>query len=452
MPMCAAIPAAARVSPVAARVNEWLDGCSVLRGGPGDHGAAFQLLSSVFKGNFSRAPSRDSFFASLDDPFYEPNDRILVRRGLRVLAQTQVSQRTVQFGGMTLPVSGLHALCTLPEFRRQGFAGALVQMAQEVMLEDGAVFGSLATNEPHFFRAHGWVVCGRQSLARAHTRHVLAQLSARGVPAASDMPHIRPLRQVELPSVMSVYAAATRGRHGPLERTEAYWRWLVSRGGYDQIFVAMGGSDRKAWDDFNSPVVGYVTVKDNRILELITLPSIDGEFNRDQIAEQLLSRACHEAIERDLHVVQFHAWPGESLFNLFRVAGGEIFDREQFLGEVSMVNLFDPAGFVTRFAPELQRRVSDVKSGVELGLSIEGEKSRLVVNKRGVKLRPGPLGRDYLRLSQAEFVRLLLGHDGAANALVSRRMHASSRQARVIAAQLFPDLAYWRSPWDELYL
>src|SRR5688572_1355965 len=42
----------------------------------GDHAAIHQLLTTVFQG-----PSRDDFSASLEDPLYEPCDRLIVKRG-----------------------------------------------------------------------------------------------------------------------------------------------------------------------------------------------------------------------------------------------------------------------------------------------------------------------------------------------------------------------------------
>jgi len=454
--MCAVISAAARVASLPALVgNSDVShrGFQLVRGGPGDHGPVYQLLNAVFA-----SPTRESYSASLDDPFYEPNDRILVRRGLQVLSHAQVTQQAIHFGAQSLPVAGLHAVATLPEFRRQGFATAVVRLAEERMRADGAEAALLNTSEPHFFRALGWVVCGRHSLARGHARPILAELSSRGVPAAADMPHIRPLRQVELPSVMKVYNAAIAGRYGALERTEAYWRWLASRGGFDQIFVAMGGNDLRAWDAFDSPVVGYVVLKENQILELMTLPSLGSRncpagLTRCQAAEQLLARACHEAIERDLHAVQFHAPPDDPLFELFRIAGGELHHREQFAGEVQMVKLFDPARFLARIGPELQRRLAAAgRKQAELGFSLDGEKRLLTVSRRGVRFKRANLGRNYLRLNQAEFVRLLLGHDALPATTAHGRIYASTRLASDTAQVLFPPLALWRSPWDELYL
>ncbi|HVC99002.1 MAG TPA: GNAT family N-acetyltransferase, partial [Pirellulales bacterium] len=188
----------------------------------GDHPAIHQLLSAVF-----HAPSRDAFHASLDDPFYEPRDRVLVKRGERIVAHLHLTKRVMHLGPMKLPVSGLGWLCTLPEFRGLGFARQLLRAADRVMAADGAMLGLLSTRLPHFFRAAGWAVCGRQSQAHAGSRELLAQLSALGLPPQEGALNIRPLRQVELPSLMRLYGRATDGLIGAFERTEAYWRWLI---------------------------------------------------------------------------------------------------------------------------------------------------------------------------------------------------------------------------------
>src|SRR5690348_353857 len=62
--------------------------------GAGDHAAIHQLLTAVFQG-----PSKDDFSASLEDPFYEPCDRLVVKRGSQVLAHLHLAARTMQFGG-----------------------------------------------------------------------------------------------------------------------------------------------------------------------------------------------------------------------------------------------------------------------------------------------------------------------------------------------------------------
>jgi GNAT superfamily N-acetyltransferase len=421
-----------------------LDGQARLTpGNMGDHLAVHQLLSAVFQG-----PSRDAFLASLDDPFYEPCDRLIVRRGLRLVSHLQLVPRSMNIGGLLCPVAGLSSLGTLPEFRHLGYAQALVVAAERALLAEGSKLGLLSTKIPHFFRPYGWAVCGRHSHARAGTRALLSQLSARGVSAEDAELNIRPWRQVELPALMRLYAQNTAGSHGAFERTEAYWRWLITRQGFDQIWVALAGDDRFNLDLVDAAIVGYAVTKEDRILELMTVPGAP------RVGEQLLSRACGEAIERDYHGIQLHAPPNCPLYDLFRISGGTVCEHESHQGEVQMVKLVDPIGFWRFLAPELQRRLQENlgQRSCELGLHVENEKFQLIVSRRGLKVDRSKLGRSYLRLNRAELTRLVMGHLDLEACIEQGRLFASTRLALQTAGALFPRLPFWRSPWDDLFI
>ncbi|HEU5433635.1 MAG TPA: GNAT family N-acetyltransferase, partial [Thermomicrobiales bacterium] len=407
----------------------------------GDHTAIHRLLLSVF-----HAPSLDGFHASLDDPFYEPRSRLLIKRGEQIVSHLHVSERTVYFGGRLLPAAHLAWLATLPEFRGCGYGGQLLRAADRAMHAGGAALGLLSTRLPHFFRQAGWAVCGRHSRARAGSRDLLAVLSAAGMPLCEPPLNIRPWRQVELPALMSLYERNQSPAFGAYQRSEAYWRWLVSRKGFDQIYVAFAGPDRWELDQSGAPIVGYAITREDRILELMADPA------HPSAAEQLLARACGDAIERDFHSITLDAAPGHKLFELFSQAGGDVCFGEIHQGEVFMARLLDPLGFLRSLCGELHSRAAraGLERPCELGLAVEDEKCRLVVSRRSVKLQRGKLGRSYLRLSAPEFTRLLLGHLELGEAAACGRLRASTRHAAEIAEALFPRLPCWRSPLDEL--
>lgn len=406
-----------------------------------DHAAIHQLLMSVF-----HAPSRDAFYASLDDPFYEPRDRLLIKCGSRIVAHVHVAQRVMHFGSLRFPVAGLCWLSTMPEFRTRGYARHLLRAAEQAMAADRAVLGLLSTRIPHFFRPSGWAVCGRHSHARAGSRDLLAQLSARGLPPAAGALAIRPWRQIELGVLMRLYQENTARATGAYERTEAYWRWLISRKGYEGIYVALAGPDKFDLEGSNSPIVGYVVTKEDRVLELMASAA------HPTGAEQLLARACSDAIERDYHTLLLHATPQDRLFQLFHVAGGTSCQQEAHQGEVFMVKLVDPLGFLRAICPELYVRAESagLARPCELGLLVEGRKYRLAVSRRSVKVARQTIGRSYLRCNLAEFTRLVLGHTDLDEAIAGGRLGASTRLALETARALFPRLPFWRSPLDEL--
>jgi hypothetical protein len=280
---------------------------------------------------------------------------------------------------------------------------------------------------------------------------VLSQLIERQGPPESDALSIRPCRQVELPALMRLHAAQSAGGTGWIRRSEAYWRWLVSRKGFDHIYVAIHGPDSQELNDQISPIVGYAVTRNDEILELVTSP------DHPRAAPQLLARACAEAVERDDHSVVFHAPPDEPLHELFQVAGGTRFHHEADQGEVFMVKLLNPIGFLRLLCGELHRRAeaAALPRPCELGLLLpsgqdHGAKHRLVISRRSVKLMRNKLGRSYLSMNDAEFARLLLGHLDVEEAVASGRLEVSTRVALDIAGVLFPRLPLWHPPLDEV--
>jgi predicted acetyltransferase len=407
----------------------------------GDHPVVHHLLTEVFQG-----PSRDAFYGSLDDPFYEPRDRLLVKRADQTVSHLLLTKRVMHFAGLSFPTDVLSWLGTLPEFRQQGFASLLARAADETMRRDGVVLGILKTKVPHFFRRFGWALCGRHSQAQAGSRDLLAQLSVRGFVPGEASVGIRPWRQVELPALMRLYGEMTAGRAGHFERTEAYWRWLVSRKGFERIYVAVDGPDNFELQDDPTKLVGYLITGEDRVLELATART------HRHVARELLARACSEAIERDYHMVTMHAPPDDPLLEIFRRAGGTLQAAESNQGEVHMAKLMNPPGFLKMLCPELHNRAeaAGLTRPCELGILVDGEKYRLVVSRRSVKFGRHKIGRSYLSCGGTHFTRLLLGHLDIDEALAEGRLRASTQLAAETARALFPRLPVWRPPLDEM--
>ncbi len=411
---------------------------------PGDHVSVFPFLTAVFQG-----PTHDTFQSSLDDPFYEPRDRLLIKDRHRILSHLHLAKRTMQFGALRLPVAAIRWVGTLPEYRGRGFASRLLQLADQCMEEDGSTLGWLTTKIPHFFRPAGWAVCGRHCVSRANPRDVLAQLIRQpnqGLLETRSTLTIRPWRQVELPSVMRLYRQRFATAYGALERTEPYWRWLISRKAFDQIYVAIEGPDRFELDDGNAPIVGYAVTRGDRVLELVTQPG------RDDAGEQLLARVCGEALEHDATTVTLFAPPDERLHALLHRAPGQAWHHESYNGEVMMARVLDPVGLLRDLCGELQRRADRhrLPRPCELSLVCGEHRLRLTISRRSVKVSRDKPGRGVLRFNEAEFTRLLLGHTDVDEAVAQGRIHASNHAAQAIGRVLFEPQPLWRPPLDEL--
>ena len=134
----------------------------------GDHAAIYRLLTAIFQG-----PSRHEYKASLEDPFYEPHDRLLAKCGPRIVGHAHLTRRVMQFGSLGLPVTGLAWLGVLPELRGRGLGRRLLDAAEDQMAQDGALLGFLRTRIHHVFRPTGLVLCGRYSRSEAPARSEL---------------------------------------------------------------------------------------------------------------------------------------------------------------------------------------------------------------------------------------------------------------------------------------
>ncbi len=388
----------------------------------------------------------------MDDPLYEPGDRLVARRDGQLAGHLHIVKRVMHFGSLRVPIAEVRHLGVLPEFRGQGIGRRLLAAAEEKMVEDGAQLGLLRTLAPRLTLRGGWVVCGRHCFSTATSRNILARLMTPAPVSESPLaPVERPLtirlwRQVEQDALGELYNRSTAGTWGPLVRNHAYWRWLVSRHAYDRIYVAIRGDNKIEWENCTERIVGYAVVQRGRILEIMTAP------NHETAGQQLLARACGDAIERDELTVRLDAPPGHPLHALMESAGGQHLCCEADDGEVLMARLFDPLARLRGLREDILARAkaADFELPMELGLVVDGQKHQIVVTRRRTKIVEGKIGRSYLTCTRGQLSRLLLGHSDVARAEAAGRLEASTRVAIDIASVLLPQLPLWFPPLDDL--
>jgi predicted acetyltransferase len=413
---------------------------------PGEQVIARQLLAGVLRG-----PSPAEFQAQLDDPFFEPTDRLFCRVNDFLVGHVRLVKREMRFGAAVIPIATLADLVVLPEFRRQGCGGQLLAEAEREALADGAVLGMVRTNEPNFFLRRGWCVWTRHSFSVAGAREILSRLLETKLDCAPafEQQHrhynIRLWRQIELEALMTLYERRTRVSWGCFVRTSAYWQWLLSRHAFDRIYIALDGPDRLDLDA-PAPIVGYAVMKDGRLLELMTLTE------HTDAGSQLLARACSDAIEQDTHYVRLDAPVGDPLHHVLAQAGGELGYHEAVHGEVCLIKVLDVGRAIDLLGEQLIQRVRDggIALPAELGLQIDGQKYTLELRPRLAKLKSGRSCRSYLECAATDLTQLLLGHLDVSVALAAKRLNASTRVAAELASAIFPRLPLWRPPWDEL--
>jgi hypothetical protein len=231
-----------------------------------------------------------------------------------------------------------------------------------------------------------------------------------------------------------------------LERTEAYWHWLLDRHAHEQIYVALEGPELLELGEKSTHVVGYAVTRGEQIIELMAAP------DRPRAAAELLARCCGDAIEHDRHYVLLHAPPSCPLFEVFDEAGGCGPPNPAEHCQVHMMRLLDPPKLLRQLGGEFERRAAEahLPGRLDLGLLVDGQKYQLERGGQRVSVTSHRVGRSYLRLNVADFTRLVFGHLDWETAIADGRLECSTALAREAGQVLFPSLPLWRPPWDDL--
>ncbi len=424
---------------------------TVTTGRAGDHPAIFRFLQNIF-----RLPTSTDYAAQLEDPQYEPRDRVVAKLGNQIIGHARVQMRDIQFGDIQIPVGFLCEMGTAPEFRKQGIGSALLDQAEQLMREQGAVLGILRTPAVSFYQQHGWGVGGQHNYSVTSPRNILSLLRRMDLerePRTTnplDQPqvslNVRIWRHVEQEALMRLYKQNLHGRFGAIVRTDATWRWLLNRHSFEQVYVAIDGPKKLTIESGFDSIVGYAIVKDGRILELMT------DNSRPDIVPELLERICSDVIERKDVPVRLDAPDGDPLHELMRGAGGEFLKRTVAGGEVILSKVFNPLTLLKQVRHLLNDRAkaANVKLPTSLGLVLDGKAYTLTLTPRSAKVTRGKVGKSFITMSKSVFSQLLLGVYSAENAIQARELQASTKVAEQLAATLFQQLPGHLPPLDDL--
>ena len=319
------------------------------------------------------------------------------------------------------------------------------------MVDEGSALGLLATTTPEFFSRFGWTACGRRNQYVANVHKILSVLAAKGLyPKIRKPLDIRPLRRMEVDKLAKIYQANVLDRHGPLERSEAYWQWLVNRGAYDEFLVAIDRRDRRRSSDPNADIVGYAVLYGDRIVELFVSP------DHSKAGIQLLSRVCGEAIERSVDTLRIDLVPKDRLARVLKAAGAVLpsATRQE---EVLMAKVLCPERMLRWLGAEFIHRVSDsdLPLPLDLGLAAGPQKYQVSIESQGsnghashsVSVSSGSIGRSYLRIAPSRLTELLLGQVDWQS---PGQIELSTKLAEQAATVLFPKRTFWRPPFDDL--
>ena len=418
-----------------------LEECRIAPARAGDQGEILQLLAGL-----PAPPSRAEFHAAVDHPEHDSANRLVARLAGRIVGHAEIVPRDLAVGTATIRGAVVDRVAVLPECRGAGHGQRLVRAAEERMRTSGAVVAFSRTRIAASFRELGWSVLGRDSATPGRPTEILARLLD-GPQRVGEGVTMRQWRHVELPAILRIYRQNAARFVGPVDRNENYARWLVSRGAFDSILVALVGQDRYELHESSARIVGYCVQSGSRVLEILADPEFPG------LEREILARVCAEAIENDRQEITYESSSADPLHEA--VAGGA--SLVQAGDRMLVARVFRPQPLLEALAPQVAARAAEagLRETVELGLESPSFRGSIVVPERKggdaeATVQPGRVGRSYLRLSDDELARLLLGQCDPAEAVAAGRMEPSTQLAQKLAGQLFPRQPLWCPLWDDL--
>ena len=256
---------------------------------------------------------------------------------------------------------------------------------------------------------------------------------------------------MEVAEVAKIYQANVMERHGPLERSEAYWHWLINRSAFDEFLVAIDRHGARRSSDQDAEIVGYAVLRGNRIAELFALP------DHNKVGVQLLSRACGDAIEQGVDTLQIDLAPRDRLTRVLKAADAVPLSGSR-QDEVLMAKVLCPERMLQCLGSEFisQATAAGLPLPLDFGLAVGHQKYQISIESHEpgngrpphtVQVATGSIGRSYLRIEPSCLTNLLLRRvdwDSPGD------IEPSTKLAEQAATVLFPRRTLWRPTFDDL--
>lgn len=417
----------------------------IVVGNAGDHSRVQTFLTQYYQ-----TPLGDDFQSRLDEPSYEPSDRMLLIRHGQLIGHVQLSRQSAWFESERIPLAAFRDFVVLSEMQSAGYQKPLLETAEATALAEGAVLGIARPTDSELFAERDWIAWRAQGHTQANTRALLAHITAQLASRKARHSHveIRTWLHFELEAIQPVYERAAAAMWGTLLRNDDAWRWLVGRKAHDQILMAIRHKSDELSDSSGPNVVGYAVVRDSCIVEMMTLPG------HSVVRAMLVARACRDAIDRDHHFVSLHTPPTDPLHELLVTAGGSWHPATPYGGQW-MTKLLSAEKWIERLYPLLYQRAREtgIPRPLEIGFAVGDERYRLVFTRRSARLEHAlPSAEVNVACDAATFQSLLLGNLNWPTAVERGIVKVDDSRRSTILAVLFPPRLFWQSPFELLRL
>ena len=163
----------------------------------------------------------------------------------RLAAGLRVIPLMMRINGALIPMAGVAGVACLPEYRRRGYVGALLQRALMEMHERGEQLSALYTPHIALYRRFGWAISAR------NLRYSFAPKDVKTTIPPPTTGRFRRVTVDEWPALNELYEQYASDRNCLIFRPEDWWRRRVF--GWEHEIA-----DAAVWEDGEGRPRGYV--------------------------------------------------------------------------------------------------------------------------------------------------------------------------------------------------
>lgn len=381
---------------------------------PAEAEAVLETLCAAF--NLSADAARPIFYA---DPYYDlTHKRVLLTPQAGVVSCLTVVPALLQIGGVPVRAGGIAGVATRPEYRRRGYAAALLQSTVPALWDElGYPLSLLHPLSAPFYRHFGWETASR-------TLHWSAVPSS--LPRYSEAASVRPVTTSDWPAIRRIQADLTRTETGASVRDARRWSLIGLPVPGREVFVFEEGGE----------VLGYLVWERRETLFLLEMHGRTPASRRGLVG--WLARQPQPTVE----------WPSApTLLECFGLPLSGPSEPDV------MLRIVDLAAALAAVHPALYAPV--LASGGRT-LTIRATDTIRPANARPLRLTPGGVvsstahDPSWLRADIRILAQFYLGYRIPSDANASGLVTCDSPQTLALADLLFPARAPYVAPLDQV--
>jgi predicted acetyltransferase len=195
----------------------------------GDAGKLARLLWMAF-GDDSLAAGE--YYDPEQNPRLDPEQVYVIEEDGEARASATVLAMEVLVDGRPAPMGGVAAVMVHPAYRRRRYAGDLMRAALAGMRGRGVHLSLLAPFAHAFYRSFGYELA---------TEAIEYTLKPTDLPTDPGQANLRAYREEDLPRMMELHGAESRGHQLCALRGEAFWRKTLGRKEFETAVYEAGG-------------------------------------------------------------------------------------------------------------------------------------------------------------------------------------------------------------------